>query len=77
VNTVDVQKAVTIAQIVVGIALVSSILLQNRGEGLGSFFGGGGEVFRTRRGLENILYFGTIVLAVLLVVLSIVNTTIS
>ena len=77
VNTVDTQKAITITQIVVGIALIISILLQNRGEGLGSFFGGGGEVFRTKRGLENVLYYSTIGLAVILVALSIVNTSIS
>ena len=73
----DIQTIITVVQIVVGVALVISILLQSRGEGLGSFFGGGGEVFRTRRGLENILYYLTIVLAVLLVILSIVNTTLT
>ena len=77
VNTADTQNALTITQIVVGIALIISILLQNRGEGLGSFFGGGGEVFRTKRGLENVLYYSTIGLAVILVALSIVNTSIS
>ena len=73
----DVNTIITVAQIIVGVGLIISILLQSRGEGLGSFFGGGGEVFRTRRGLENILYYLTIILAVLLVVLSIVNTTLS
>jgi preprotein translocase subunit SecG len=68
------KTIVTVVQIVVAILVVVSILLQNRGEGLGRFFGGGGEVFRTRRGLENSLYYITIGLAVLLIVLSVVNT---
>jgi protein translocase SecG subunit len=51
---------------------VISILLQNRAEGLGKMFGGGGEVFRTKRGLEKFLYYFTIFLIVVLVLLSIV-----
>lgn len=69
------KNVITVAQIIVAIAVIISILLQNRGEGLGSLFGGGGEVFRTRRGIENILYYTSIGLAVLLVVLSIINTS--
>jgi preprotein translocase subunit SecG len=59
-----------ISQIVVCVVLTISILLQNRAEGLGKMFGGGGEVFRTKRGLEKFLYTFTIVLIVILVVLS-------
>ncbi|MEA3357019.1 MAG: preprotein translocase subunit SecG [Patescibacteria group bacterium] len=66
-----------ISQIVVAVILIVSILLQNRGEGLGSFLGGGGEIFRTRRGIENVLYKTSVVLAITLVVLSLVNTSLS
>ena len=59
-----------ISQIVVCAMLVTSILLQNRAEGLGKMFGGGGEVFRTKRGLEKFLYYFTIFLIVVLVMLS-------
>jgi len=59
-----------ILQIVVCSLLVVSILLQNRAEGLGKMFGGGGEVFRTKRGLEKFLYYFTIALIVVLIVLS-------
>lgn len=44
------------AQIMMSIFMVIAILLQNRAEGLGSMFGGGGEIFRTKRGLEKFLY---------------------
>ena len=59
-----------IIQIVVSSLLVVSVLLQNRAEGLGKMFGGGGEVFRTKRGLEKFLYYFTIALLVVLIVLS-------
>jgi len=61
---------VYILQIVVCSFLVVGILMQNRAEGLGKMFGGGGEVFRTKRGLEKFLYYSTIVLIVVLIVLS-------
>jgi len=59
-----------ILQIVVCSLLVVSILMQNRAEGLGKMFGGGGEVFRTKRGLEKFLYYSTIVLIVVLIIFS-------
>ena len=59
-----------ILQIVVCSLLVVSILMQNRAEGLGKMFGGGGEVFRTKRGLERFLYYFTIALIVILIILS-------
>lgn len=73
----DLKTIVTVAQVVVAILVVVCILLQNRGEGLGSFFGGGGEIFRTRRGMENMLFYLTIGLAALLIALSIFNTTLA
>ena len=63
-------NVLSIVQIVACVFLTISILLQNRAEGLGKMFGGGGEVFRTKRGLEKFLYVFTIVLIVLLIVLS-------
>ena len=60
------------AQIIVSILLAVSVLLQNRAEGLGQMFGGGGEIFRTKRGLEKFLYYFTIALIVVLVILSLV-----
>lgn len=61
-----------IVQIVLAVLLVISVMLQNRAEGLGTLFGGGGEIYRTKRGLEKFLYNFTIVLAILVSVLSLV-----
>ncbi len=66
-NTV---KILLISQIAVCSVLVVTVLLQNRAEGLGKMFGGGGEVFRTKRGLEKVLYYLTIGLILALVALS-------
>jgi len=68
----DTTKILSIVQIVVCVILVISILLQNRAEGLGQMFGGGGEIFRTKRGLEKFLYYLTIGMIAVLVVTSLV-----
>jgi protein translocase SecG subunit len=66
----NLTKILLVSQIIVCGVLVASILLQNRAEGLGKMFGGGGEVFRTKRGLEKFLYYFTIFLIAVLVFLS-------
>lgn len=55
----------SILQFVTGLFLVVSILLQNRGTGLSAAFGGSGNVYRTKRGVERILFIATIILAIL------------
>lgn len=60
-----------IAQIVIAILLIASILLQNKGAGLGATFGGaGGGAYLTKRGLEKKLFIATIVLATIFILLS-------
>lgn len=56
--------------------LVASILMQVKGAG-GGLFGGGAAQFRTRRGVEKTLFQITIGLAVVFVLLSILNLSIS
>ena len=60
-----------IAQIIIAVLLMTAILLQNKGAGLGGAFGGtGGGVYLTKRGLENKLFFATIVLAIIFLLIS-------
>lgn len=59
------QKYLGIAQIAVCVLLMAAILLQARGTGLGATFGGEGNVFRTKRGLEKTLFRMTIVFSVI------------
>lgn len=60
------NKILTVFQIFLAILLVLLILLQGRGAGLSPAFGGGGETFATRRGLEKILLYATIFVSILL-----------
>jgi preprotein translocase subunit SecG len=70
-NLLAVNTALAIAQDIVAIALMIAILLQARGTGLSSTFGGDSSVYRSRRGVERRLWQFTIVLAVLFCVLSV------
>ncbi|MBI2356444.1 preprotein translocase subunit SecG [Candidatus Dojkabacteria bacterium] len=71
------RDTLLIVQIVLSVLIVIFVLLQNRAEGLGTMFGGGGEIFRTKRGLEKFLYYGTILLAVLFSSLSLIIVKLS
>jgi protein translocase SecG subunit len=55
----------TIVDMVVMVALIISVALQNKSSGLSNVFGGGGGVVSTRRGSEKYLFYSTIVLGVL------------
>ncbi len=59
-----------ILQLVVSILLVGAILLQTPEGGLSPVFGGGGEMYRSRRNVEKLLLIATIVLSVILAILS-------
>ncbi|MBA2254262.1 MAG: preprotein translocase subunit SecG [Chloroflexi bacterium] len=59
-----------LGQVVVSFGLMASILLQARGAGLGSTFGGESSVYRSRRGIEKRLFQFTILLAILFVLLA-------
>lgn len=65
-----------ILQIIVSFSLIVLILLQSKGVGLGSTFGGGGGFYRSRRGIEKIFVYLTILLIILFFVLSIAQVLI-
>ena len=59
--------AIQIIDIILSIAVVIFVLLQARSAGLGSAFGGSsaGSVFKTRRGVERLVFNLTIIFIVL------------
>ncbi len=59
------QTVLNIIQIVVSALLVATILLQQKGVGLGAAFGGSSNVYSTKRGVDKVLFRTTIILAVL------------
>jgi len=69
-----INNILTISQIVVALALIIFILLQQRGTALGSAFGGqGGGFYATRRGLQKKIFWATIVSGALFIALAVVN----
>ncbi|MBP9718525.1 preprotein translocase subunit SecG [Candidatus Gracilibacteria bacterium] len=54
-------------QAIVSVLLIVSILIQEKGVGLGMAFGGGGEFYKSKRGIDKVLFVVTVVLAVLFV----------
>ena len=65
----------SIAQILIAIALIATVLFQLRGGGIGGIFGQADSVYRTRRGIESTLFKLTIILAVTLVVFALLIAT--
>lgn len=59
------RNIIQIAQIAISVLLIIFILLQAKGTGLGSAFGGGGEMYRSKRGVEKIVYNLTIIFLIL------------
>lgn len=57
--------------IAVSILLMITILLQQRGSGLGAAFGGEGNVYMAKRGAEKVIFWASIVLAVLFMALGV------
>ena len=53
------EKFLPLAQIVVSVLLVVFILLQQRGQALGSAFGGEGGFYATRRGVQQKIFWLT------------------
>ena len=68
--------AIRIIQIILSIAVIGFILLQARGAGLGSAFGGSsaGSVFKTRRGVERLVFNLTIILVILFAAVSLLSS---
>ena len=62
-----------IIQIISAILLIVVILMQNRGTGLGSAFGGEGNVYRTKMGFEKILFKASIALAIIFFITAFLN----
>lgn len=67
-----------VAIIIISIALIASILLQSKGIGLGGLAGGdAGGVYTQRRGIERVMFYITIALSVVFLVLALVSVIVS
>ena len=71
------MRYLLIAQAVISLLLVVSVLLQNRGSGLGSAFGSDFGGYYTKRGIEKFLFYATVVLATVFLAISAINVYLS
>ncbi len=63
-------------QLVLAIVLIIAVLLQQKGTGLSGVFGGTGNVYSTKRGLDKILHYITIGTVVIFFVVSLLRLVI-
>lgn len=69
---------IEIAIIIVSVALIASILLQSKGIGLGGLAGGdAGGVYTQRRGIEKVLFYITIGLSAIFLILALISVLIT
>ena len=64
------MDAMQIIQIIIAVALMAAVLLQNRGTGLSGVFGGSNNVYLSKRGFEKKLFVATIILSIIFFAIS-------
>lgn len=69
----SVEIVLSLVQIVLVTLLVTSVLLQMQGAGLGSLFGSSETSYHTKRGAEKTLFYATIALAIAFMATSLVS----
>lgn len=67
------KEFLLVIQIIISVSLIVVILLQAKGTGLGSSFGGASQVYRSRRGMEKMILYLTIALVILFFIVSILQ----
>ena len=69
----NISTVLNIIEIVLAVLLTITILIQQRGVGLGAAFGGEGNVYRKKRGAEKMIFYFTVVLSVCFLGLAFAN----
>ena len=64
-------------QIVISTILIVLVLMQAKGVGLGRAWGGGGEFYKSKRGVEKLVFNATIVIASIFLVSSLLAVILS
>ncbi len=71
-----ISTILSIANLVVAGLLVTTILLQQKGTGIGGAFGGTTGVYTTRRGVDRILFNMTIAFSILFFAIALINVVV-
>jgi protein translocase SecG subunit len=61
---------INILEIIVAVILIVLVLLQMQGSGLSSAFGGTGEFYRSKRSIEKMLMWATVVTTIIFAIVS-------
>lgn len=67
------KVVISLIQIILGILLILVIIIQQKGSGLGASFGGDMGFYRTKRGAEKLLFYGTIGLSLAFIIFSLIG----
>lgn len=67
------KPAISIIQIILGILLIVVIIIQQKGSGIGTAFGGDLSFYRTKRGAEKLLFYATIAIACIFILTSLIG----
>lgn len=65
------KNILLLIQIVISVLLVIIIIMQSKGSGLSTVFGGEGGFYRSKRGVEKLFVYLTVILATAFLVISI------
>ncbi len=71
------HNAILVIEIILGIALVALVVMQSKGTGLGSTFGGDMGFYGTKRGAEKILFVLTIIVSSLFLLTALVGVMVN
>lgn len=69
-------SALSIIEIILGVLLTILILLQSKGTGIGSTFGGDMGFYATKRGAEKMMFIATIVIAAFFLIIPVLGLVI-
>lgn len=67
------KNIISVIQLVTSVALITLIVLQAKGVGLGRAWGGGNEFYKSRRGVEKIIFQATVILVAIFLVSSVIT----
>lgn len=70
------ETILNIIQLILAIVLILAVLLQQKGAGLSGVFGGSGNIYSTKRGLDKILHYITIAAVAIFFIISLVRLVI-
>lgn len=67
------NPVISLIQIILAVLLILVIIIQQKGSGIGTAFGGDLSFYRTKRGAEKLLFYATIGLSLAFIISSLIG----